>query len=195
MGIIEILVRQSGKPSGMLGRIMVKIMNHMDSGLNKWIVEKINNPAGTALDIGCGGGETMLNLLKNNKIHHIIGIDYSLDSVKVAKKKNKDFVKKEKADIIQGNVTALPFPQNFFDIIMAVRSHYFWDNYEKAFAEIYRTLKQDGKMIIFSERYKIQYHMKNYNTDESMTRLLTIIGFNNILIENRDTIQCITAEK
>lgn len=195
MGIIEILVRQSGKPSGMLGRIMVKIMNHMDSGLNKWIVEKINNPTGTALDIGCGGGETILNLLKNNKIHHIIGIDYSLDSVKVAKKKNKDFVKKEKADIIQGNVTALPFPRNFFDIIMAVRSHYFWDNYEKAFAEIYRTLKQDGKMIIFSERYKIQYHMKNYNTDESMIRLLTTIGFNNILIENRDTIQCITAEK
>lgn len=195
MGIIEILVRQSGKPSGMLGRIMVKIMNHMDSGLNKWIVEKINNPTGTALDIGCGGGETILNLLNNNRIHHIIGIDYSLDSIKVAKKKNKNFVKKEKADIIQGNVTALPFPQNYFDIIMAVRSHYFWDNYEKAFAEIYRTLKQDGKMVIFSERYKIQYHMKNYNTDESMTRLLTTIGFNNIVIENRDTIQCITAEK
>ena len=195
MGIIEILVRQSGKPSGTLGRIMVKIMNHMDSGLNKWVVEKINNPTGTALDIGCGGGETILNLLKYNKIHHIIGIDYSLDAVKVAIKKNKDFVKKKKADIIQGDVTALPFPRDFFDIIMAVRSHYFWDDYEKAFAEIYRTLNQGGKMIIFSERYKIQYHMKNYNTDESMTRLLTKIGFNNILIENRDKIQCITAEK
>lgn len=195
MGIIEILVRQSGKPSGILGRIMVKIMNHMDSGLNKWVVEKINNPTGTALDIGCGGGETILNLLKYNKIHHIIGIDYSLDAVKVAIKKNKDFVKKKKADIIQGDVTALPFPRDFFDIIMAVRSHYFWDDYEKAFGEIYRTLIQGGKMIIFSERYKIQYHMKNYNTDESMTRLLTKIGFNNILIENRDKIQCITAEK
>ena len=195
MGIIEILVRQSGKPSGTLGRIMVKIMNHMDSGLNKWVVEKINNPTGTALDIGCGGGETILNLLKYNKIHHIIGIDYSLDSVKVATKKNKDYVKKEKAEIIQGNVTALPFPRGFFDIIMAVRSHYFWDNYEKAFAEIYRTLNQGGKMMIFSEQYKIQYHMKNYNTDESMTQLLTKIGFNNILIENRDIIQCITAEK
>lgn len=195
MGIIEVLVRQSGKPSGLLGRIMVKIMNHMDSGLNKWIVEKINNPTGTALDIGCGGGETILNLLKNNKIHHIIGIDYSIDSVKVAKKKNKYLIKKEKADIIQGNVTALPFPQNYFDIIMAVRSHYFWDDYNKAFAEIYRTLKQGGKMIIFSEQYKIQYHMKDYNTDESMTRLLTINGFKNILIENRDRIQCITAEK
>lgn len=195
MGIIEVLVRQSGKPSGMLGRMMVKIMNHVDSGLNKWIIEKISYPKGTALDIGCGGGETIFNLLENNKLNYIIGIDYSLDSVNVAKKKNAAFIRKERADIIQGNVTVLPFSQNFFDIIMAVRSHYFWDDYEKAFAEIYRTLKQGGKMFIFSEKYKIQYHMKKYNTDESMTCFLQTMGFNNILIENKDTVQCIIAEK
>lgn len=67
----------------------------------------------------------------------------------------EDFIKKEKADIILGSVTAIPFPENYFDIILAVRSHYFWDDFDKAFAEIYRTLKQDGKMIIFSEQYKI----------------------------------------
>jgi len=195
MGIIEVLVRQSGKPSGILGKIMAEIMNYMDSGLNKWIIEKINYPRGTALDIGCGGGKTIFNLLKNNRVNYIIGIDYSLDSVNVSKKKNSSFIKKQRADIIQGNVTELPFPQNFFDIIMAVRSHYFWDNYEMAFSELYRTLKRGGKMFIFSERYKIKYHMKKYNTDESMTCLLQSIGFNNILIENKDSIQCITCEK
>ena len=195
MGIIEVLVRQSGKPSGILGRIMVRIMNHMDSGLNKWVVEKINYPRGTALDIGCGGGETISNLLKNNKVNHIIGIDYSLDSVNVAKKKNSSFIKKQRADIFQGNVTELPFTQNYFDIILAVRSHYFWDDYELAFTEIFRTLKQGGEMIIFSERFKIKYHMKKYNTDESMKCFLQTMGFNNILIENNDTIQCITAKK
>ena len=60
MGIIEILVRQSGKPSGILGRIMVKVMNHMDSGLNKWIIEKISYPKETALEIGCGGGSGII---------------------------------------------------------------------------------------------------------------------------------------
>jgi ubiquinone/menaquinone biosynthesis C-methylase UbiE len=168
MGIIEVLVKQSGKPSGILGRLMVKIMNSMDSGLNRWIIEKVNYPGGTALDIGCGGGETMFNLLKNNKVNNIIGVDYSMDSVSVAKKKNSTYIKQQRADIIQGNVTELAFSQNYFDVIMAVRSHYFWDDYEKAFTEIYRTLKVGGKMIIFSERFKIKYHMKKYNTDESM---------------------------
>jgi ubiquinone/menaquinone biosynthesis C-methylase UbiE len=195
MGIIESLVRQSGKPSGLLGRMMIRIMNHADSGLNKWILEKINNSSGTALDIGCGGGETIFNLLKNKRLKYIIGIDYSQDSINVAKKKNTSFIKQKKTDINQGNVTALPFSQNFFDVIIAVRSHYFWDDYEKAFTEIYRTLKLGGKLFIFSEKYKIQYHMKQYNTDESMTSFLQTIGFHNVLIENKDTVQCITAEK
>jgi ubiquinone/menaquinone biosynthesis C-methylase UbiE len=195
MSLIEVLVKQSGKPYGTLGRIMVKIMNQADSGLNKWIVEKINCPSGTVLDIGCGGGQSIFNLLNYNKVNHMIGIDFSLDSVNVAKKKNAAFINSKRAEIIQANVTALPYLDNFFDIIMAVRSHYFWNDYDKAFAEIYRTLKQGGKMILFSERYKIQYHMKMYNTDESMASLLKTIGFDNIKIENKDAVQCIIAEK
>jgi ubiquinone/menaquinone biosynthesis C-methylase UbiE len=195
MGLIEVLVRQSGKPSGVLGWIMIKIMDHVDSGLNSWILHKINYPKGSALEIGCGGGETIFNLLNSNQLNYIIGIDHSMDSVNIARKKNVSFIEKERADIIQGNVNELPFAQNYFDIIIAVRSHYFWDNYEKSFAEIYRTLKQGGKIFIFSERYKIQYHMKKYNTDESMTSFLQTVGFNNILIENRESVQCMIAVK
>lgn len=195
MGIVSTLVRQSGKPSGLLGRIMVKIMNHMDSGLNPWVAEKISLPGGNVLEIGCGGGETIFSLLNNNKVKNIIGIDSSFDSVAVAKKKNISFIKNGRAEIFQGDVTSLTFPQNHFDFIFAVRSHYFWDDFEKAFAEIYRTLKQDGKMFIFSEKYKIQYHMKKYNTDKAMTDFLKTKGFKNILIENRDMVQCITASK
>lgn len=195
MRIIDVLVNQSGKPSGILGRIMVKIMNRMDSGLNKWIVKKVDCPQGCALDIGCGGGETLFRLLQNNRLKHIVGIDYSMTSVKVAKRKNKYFIEKGRVEILQGSIMKLPYSQNHFDIILAVRTHYFWDDYKKAFSEIYRTLKVDGKMHVFSEKYKIQYHMKEYNTDETITCLLQSIGFKKVHIENRDTIQCITASK
>ena len=50
-------------------------------------------------------------------------------------------------------------------------------------------------MLIFSERYKIKYHMKEYQTDNSMTYLLQEIGFRNIRIENKKSIQCISAYK
>lgn len=195
MGIIEALVRQSGKPSGIVGRLMVKIMNQVDSGLNKWILEKIDCPNGNVLDIGCGGGETIWQLLKNNRVNSIMGIDYSLDAVRVAEKKNAAFIKEKKAVIKQGTVTALSFPDDHFDIIVTVRSHYFWEDHERAFAEIFHTLKPGGRMMVFSEQYKIQYHMKQYNTDDSMTHFLKTLGFINIIIENKTAIQCITAEK
>ncbi len=195
MGIIKVLVKQSGKPSGLLGRLMVKIMNHMDSGINRWVLEKVNDSTSNALDVGCGGGETMYNLLKKNKVENMTGLDYSLDSVNVASKKISTFIKMQRANVVQGNSNALPFTQNYFDLILTVRSHYFWDNYEQGFSEIYRTLKPSGKLYIFSERYKIEYHMKKYHSDESMENLLKTIGFHNILIENKDTIQCITAIK
>ena len=89
----------------------------------------------------------------------------------------------------------MPFSQDHFDCVLAVRSHYFWDDLEKAFTEIYRTLKQGGEMLIFSETYKIQYHMKRNQTDDSMKVLLQSIGFKNIRIENRKTVQCISAYK
>ena len=158
-------------------------------------MEKINLPSGCALDIGCGGGETLRLLLKNNLINHVVGIDYSMDSVIVAKRKISKFIKNERADVIQGNAMSLPFSQGHFDYILAVRTHYFWDDLQKGFTEIYRTLTQDGKMLIFSERYKIKYHMKEYQTDNSMTYLLQEIGFRNIRIENKKSIQCISAYK
>ena len=71
MGLIEVLVRQSGKPSGVLGLIMIKIMNHLDSGLNNWILNKINDPKGLALDIGCGGGDYPLPCIKQGLIECI----------------------------------------------------------------------------------------------------------------------------
>ncbi len=50
-------------------------------------------------------------------------------------------------------------------------------------------------MYVFSEIYKIQYHMKEYNTDVTMICFLQSIGFKNVQIENRGTVQCITAYK
>lgn len=40
------------------------------------------------MDIGCGGRETVNTLLKNNNVNHVVGIDYSLDSVSVTKRMN-----------------------------------------------------------------------------------------------------------
>lgn len=193
MGLIEVLVSQSGKPTGTLGRVLLKIMNKFDSGLNRWVKEKTNFKMERVLEIGFGGGETLNLLLKNSKLNHVVGIDYSSDAVSVAIRKNLKPIQSGRLVILQENVASIPFSECHFDCVLAVRSHYFWEDLEKSFVEIYRALKPNGQMLIFSERYKIQYHMDRFQTDDSMRKLLQTVGFRSISIENRKTVQCISA--
>ena len=46
------------------------------------------------------------------------------------------------------DVHALPYRDNYADIFVSRGSFHFWDNHEKAFAEIYRVLKPGGTAYI-----------------------------------------------
>jgi ubiquinone/menaquinone biosynthesis C-methylase UbiE len=50
-----------------------------------------------------------------------------------------------KVDIVQSDVTDLPYPNNYFDIITAFDTINFWTDFNKALFEIKRVLKEDGK--------------------------------------------------
>lgn len=193
MSIIDSLVEQSGNPKGIIGRIMLKIMNKIDSGLNNQIMSKLNYLESNGLEIGCGGGESIYRLLSEKKLAKITGIDLSKEALKVSSKKNLKFINNKKANFIKADVRSLPFSNEYFDIVYAVRSHYFWDDLEGGFKEIYRVMKPGGKMYIFSELFKIKYHMDDNN--ESISKLLNLIGFNNIKIENTRNTQCLCAVK
>jgi len=193
VNIIEILVEQCRKPQGRLGIVMARIMNTMDAGLVKWALQKIDNTNGCILEVGCGGGETIYQLAKKSSNIQIAGIDYSEAAVKLAIKKNRLFVRKGIVNIQQGDVEGLPFPNHKFDSILAIRTHYFWEHMEDAFKELYRVLKPNGELFVFSEMYKIQYHMKEFNTNETMEELLHKIGFHSIVFERRKDCLCISA--
>jgi ubiquinone/menaquinone biosynthesis C-methylase UbiE len=103
--IIDELVEQCKEPKGLLGIIMIRIMNTMDVGLNKWALSQINCTDTKILDIGCGGRKTVYMLSKMYPKSNIFGIDYSESAVKTTIKKNKQKVKKGNIIISQASVT------------------------------------------------------------------------------------------
>lgn len=195
MGIVDILVKQCRKPEGILGNIMMKSFDAINEGFFDWALNLVEKSDGKILDIGCGSGKTVYKLARrfNNSI--VCGIDYSNDAVKVSKKVNKIFIERKKVEILQASVEEIPFRDNLFDYIFAIRTHYFWNNLELACREIFRKLKREGKFIIISENYKIQYHMSSYNTDDSLNTLLLDIGFSSIELIKKDKSICIIARK
>jgi len=95
------------------------------------------------LDIGCGRGEVCAYL--SNLGAECIGIDYSNDAIKIAK---KTFGKN--ATFYQMDCTKMNFQQNKFDIIfmLDVVEHLEQKELEKTIANCYSILKPEGKLII-----------------------------------------------
>ncbi|MFC1963580.1 ubiquinone/menaquinone biosynthesis methyltransferase [Chloroflexota bacterium] len=70
------------------------------------------------LDIGCGTGDLTINLARlADDSTSIIGLDYSATMLKLAEEKAIRLGVGGKVDFINGDVTALPFPDGYFDCV------------------------------------------------------------------------------
>jgi len=181
MNLLNQLIEQAKNPRGIIGSIMLRIMNSSHTSMNQWALEKVKvKESAVILDIGCGGGKTIQLLSKRNTSRKIVGIDYSEQAVKDSIRANKQDVEKGKVNILQASVTDMPFSNNTFDIITAFQTHYFWPDLEKGVKEAFRVLNKDGHFLIIAELYKINYHMKTYKTREELEQLFIKTGFNSI---------------
>lgn len=68
------------------------------------------------LDVGCGTGIPTIELAKLSK-GHVTGIDIDEDSLKILKRKIKDFGLKNQISVIKESITKMDFPKERFDII------------------------------------------------------------------------------
>lgn len=181
MSLLNRLIEQAKNPRGLVGSIMLSIMNNAHNGMNNWALElvKVRDDA-VMLDIGTGGGQTLYKMSKIIMSGKLFGIDYSEDAVKKSIKLNKMDVEKGKTYIQQASVSKLPFAEKTFDLITAFQTHYFWPDLENDVKEVYRVLKQGGTFVMVAELYKINYHMKSYKTKEELEHLFNKLGFESV---------------
>ena len=148
-------VTQCQKPSGWLGRLVLRNMNARHSGVTDWglshvLVEK----QFTILDVGCGGGRTVGKLAAMASEGKVYGVDYSAASVAVATKTNQEWIRTGRVEVREGNVLALPFADDTFDLVTAVETHFWWPDLPAGFREIFRVLRPGGRVAVIGEIYK-----------------------------------------
>ena len=117
------------------------------------------------------------------------GIDYSEVSVAESQRLNAAAIKQGKCCVVQGDVSAIPFPDAAFDYVSAFETVYFWPGLEKCFFEVNRVLKSGGTFLICNESdganvadekwTKIIGGMKIYNCDQ-LVAALKVAGFTEI---------------
>ncbi len=155
MNLLGRLLSQSGKPRGRFGRFLVRGMNFGHSGLTRWGLTKVEiRDNATVLDIGCGGGRALERLASLAILGKVVGIDYSEDSVAVARKRNQRLIATGRVEVLHGSVSSMPFPDATFDCVSAVETYYFWPDIAADLAEVRRVMKPSGQMVIIAGMYR-----------------------------------------
>ena len=179
--LTRFLIKQSQKPSGLVGRVITKIWSFYFKKLSLWAIKQTTISGNyRILEIGYGGGSTIKNLLALNKNLEIHGIDISKESYRTAQRVHSDSIRKGSVQLKIGNVENMPYQNNYFDRIFAIQTHIFWKDIKKSFQEVYRVMSSNSTLIIASEKEKIHYHMTDYRTSHEFSQLLTSIGFSKI---------------
>ena len=99
------------------------------------------------LDIGCGKGFLLYDFLKFLPNAELYGLDISEYAIENSKKEIKD-------NLLLGNANNLPWPDNFFDLVISINTLHCLPNYnlERALKEIERVGKKNKYVCIESYR-------------------------------------------
>lgn len=196
MNLLNKLIQQAKKPEGFIGLIMVRIMNSAHHKKTKWGLSKlVLDKKSKGLDIGCGGGNTLSILSQFAYEGKICGIDYAHEAVKESIKKNQKEVDSGLVEVKHGSVLNIPYANSEFDYVTAIQTHYFWPNLEESISEINRVLKNNGKILIVSELYKMEYHMTAYKRNLELIELVKKCRFSDVMLYEDNGWVCIVGNK
>jgi len=142
-------------------------------------VKKLLPEKGKGLEIGTGTG----------RFASALGIQYAVEpSSKMAR-----LARRRGVEVYLAYGTGLPFTDSGFDYVAIIITLCFVKNPEKVLEEVYRVLKENGRVIIgivdknsflgryYAKKKSIFYKQAEFFTVKEITSLLKKTGFNNFL--------------
>jgi len=169
------------------------------------LLYSLRNPL--IVDIGIGPGLLSIEINKLIPNANIIGIDPSIEMLKLAKRKvvGTNF---KKIETILTKAESIPLKNNLADLVISRFSFIYWDNPSDGLTEIYRILNPGGRMILelinrdyprwklflteihmfinLAGKEIIKYHIDSYKkayTINQIEKLISNSGFNIIYKE------------
>ncbi len=171
-------------PTGKRGRYIAGLMNQSHESLTLWGLAKVKLASNDViLDVGCGGGKTVGRLAQLAPLGKVYGVDVSPDMVEYSKEMNRELVAQNRVQIVEGSVEKMSFPDDYFDLVTAVETYFFWPNFRDAIKEIRRVMKSGGKLLLVNEMVKDGvYEVKNAKLiEETHVNLIPLREIQNVM--------------
>ena len=134
--------------STLLGKIMDSLVWGLDKELAERWVEDALAPvpvdfAGKLLEVPVGTGVLTMPLYASLPGAAMTGLDYSADMMENAQKRAKA-LGLANVTFVQGDVGALPFADESFDLVLSLNGFHAFPDKDRAFSETCRVLKPSG---------------------------------------------------
>ena len=128
-------------------------------------------PSAQVLDVGCGTGSN-LRLLVELGFGDVTGLDRSEDAIRWCREKQLPPVER-------GDLCALPFPEDHFDLVLATDVLEHIDEPDAGVAELRRVLRPGGTLIVTVPAFEslwglqddVSHHKRRYRRDELVVQL------------------------
>ena len=130
------------------GRAICRAVWNMDVEKNLRYIEQAlsgvpEDFSGKLLEVPVGTGVLTMPVYRELPNADITCLDYSADMMGAAKQK-AEFAGIKNVTFLQGDVGALPFPDESFDIVLSLNGFHAFPDKEAAYKETYRVLKKGG---------------------------------------------------
>jgi arsenite methyltransferase len=185
---------QFGQPSGIFGALFVApALNIANRRVMRRTIELLDpRPSDRVLDVGFGGGYSLLELASRLTTGKIVGVDYSRQMVGQAAGLLRQRRLASRARVQWADVADLPFRARTFHRALTVNSIYYWPDIDAGFLEIARVLKPRGRVAV-GFRSPMNLRPFTWTWDrfqlyepEEVASILRRTGFHVVRIEHSD---------
>lgn len=105
-------------------------------------------PEDRVLEVGFGGGHLLERILSATPCEFAAGVDISEDMVRVAARRLRRHLKAGRAELLRGDIEAIPYGEGEFTKLCSVNTIYFWERPDAALNECRRVLRPGGRVAL-----------------------------------------------
>lgn len=145
----EFIARQSRCPTGVIGRLIGRVMATESAAANEHALRLLRlAPTDRVLEVGFGHGRTIQRAAEAVPQGFVAGVDISEQMVRMASRENRHHIAAGRVALRLSDAAPLPFSDCSFDKVYCIHVLYFWPEPRDQLREILRVLKPGGRFLL-----------------------------------------------
>jgi SAM-dependent methyltransferase len=180
----EFIARQSRCPTGLLGRLIGRVMERETAEVNDAALTLLDLEAhDRVLEVGFGHGRTIERAAAVLEHGVAAGIDCSAEMTRMAVRRCQRLIDTGRVRLARADGRHLPYRDQCFGKAYSIHTIYFWTDPERHLRELCRVLRAGGRLVLgfrpggsrVAEDFPASVY--SFHTSDQIGRMLLHAGF------------------